>query len=70
MMINRLIPNTEVLNATKKSATIASTFSITSNATIKHRISKILLSSCMKEKKMECSVSAIYDDAMTPLGIY
>jgi len=69
-MIKRIIPNVEVLNATKKSATIASTFSITSNAVIKDKISKIHLSSCLNEKKIDCGRLAIYDDAMTYLQIY
>ena len=69
-MIKRTIPNVEVLNATKKSATIASTFSITSNAVIKDKISKIHLSSWMNEKKIDCGRLAIYDDAMTYLQIY
>lgn len=69
-MIKRIIPNIEVLNATKKSATIASTFSITSNAAIKHNIGKIHLSIWMNEKKIDCGRLAIYDDAMTYLQIY
>jgi len=70
MMIKRIIPDIEVLNATKKSATIASTFSITSNATIIHNIGKIHFSRWMNEKKIDCGRPAIYDDAMTYLQIY
>ena len=69
MIIKRIIPNREVLNATKKSATIASTFSTTSNAVTKLIISKIHLSSWIDEKKIESRL-AIYDDAMTSLGNY
>jgi len=70
MIIKRIIPILEVLNATRKSATIASTFSITSNATIIDIIGKIHLSKCTNEKKMECCGFAIYDDAMLSLGIH
>ena len=70
MIIKRIIPNREVLNPTKKSATMASTFSITSNAVIIHTIGKIHLSSWIEEKKIECGRLAIYDDAIASLLIY
>lgn len=61
MVIKRTMPEKEVLNATKKSATIASTFSITSNITIKDIQSKIHRSNCLNEKKIEDNRLAIYD---------
>lgn len=60
MVIKRTMPEKEVLNATKKSATIASTFSITSNIPIKDIQSKIHRSNCLNEKKIEDNRLAIY----------
>ncbi len=61
MVIKRTMPDKEVLNATKKSATIASTFSITSNITTEDIINKIHLSNCLNEKKIEINCLAIYN---------
>jgi hypothetical protein len=41
MIVNKVMPTVDVLNSTKKSATMASTFSITSNIIITKKITKI-----------------------------
>lgn len=42
IIVKRVMPAVDVLNSTKKSATVASTFSITSKVTIIKKIKKIL----------------------------
>lgn len=42
MITNKVSPGIDVLNSTKKSATIESTFSITSNVTITKKMTEFL----------------------------
>ena len=52
MIVNKAIPAFDVLNSIKKSATIWSTLSMTSNETMTRKITKVFVLDLVEEKKI------------------
>jgi hypothetical protein len=52
MIVNKAIPAFDILNSIKKSATMWSTLSMTSNETMTRKITKVLVLDLVNEKKI------------------